>query len=487
MATAFDVNLTITSSVGYRRSSTSTFSLLGLPVIGGVDGPRPLMTTTYTLNGDIQPDIAFTGTRILSVSTVTDYYVTPGVASTPQTISVTNLGNTSIEFTGTYFYFSGNGVNAEINNFSTSSFVILPLSTFTFDLTYIGVETGEYYNYVTLLTNADVGQYKIVTRQYVANELSFTVSPTSYTTSTDIAGFKTTATYVITPTFNTIPRPDLIIPVVKTLNTTTSGWSLSQNEENSNILYVSFNANEVNNNTGTYVSTLTLVYDIVSYDLVTTVGVNVNVADDYNLGSWISAGSKYDSIVGLSYDIINGDRYLTIGIGAGGDGSPIFGLGGAEYITVDNLNFDRGYLDNPYPYWGKVIRIPIEETSNNVPKIYYSKDYIVKNQGAEYQSYFGENLAPGSMFIVEDDGYRNLTVKVNHLRELPVIQSEEDLQTTVTIRNLTRAFYYHSTVDVEGRYYNLEPISADGLSTRLFVGFNNLGQILSYPVPLPTF
>ena len=48
-------------------------------------------------------------------------------------------------------------------------------------------------------------------------------------------------------------------------------------------------------------------YDIESYD--------------YNLGTWLSAQSPSDCVMGLSYDVINGQNCLTIGFGMGGGGS----------------------------------------------------------------------------------------------------------------------------------------------------------------------
>lgn len=481
MATSFNVNLTITSAVGFRRASTQTFiNFYGTPTVGGVSGPRPVMTTTFTLNAVSQPDISITGTRILSVTTTTDFYLYPGGTSQPQDIYITNQGNSPLSLVLPYFIPSANGVTPNIINFDPPSGVINPSSTGTLTVSYSGDEEGDFYNYIIIVTNADSPQYKIVTRQLVSDQLIFTVDPLGYSVSSTTTGFKTTATYTINPIFNGVAAPDEIVPVTATLSTTATGWKLVGNENNQ--VSVFFNGNKVNNATGTWVSTLTVSYGIVSYNLVNTATLAVNYADDYNLGSWISAPSPYDSIIGLSYDVINDIKHLTIGVGAAADGAPLYGLGGSEYITLNNLNYLAADSDEPYRYWGKVFRIPLPNIPGNQPRTYYSKDYLVKNQGPEYVSYFGENLAPGSMFIIEDDGYHNVVVKINHLRELP-----SDGIKSVTVSNLTRAFYYYSDVDLGGgRYYQLGPVLEDGATANFFVGFNNLGQVISYPVVLPT-
>lgn len=481
MATSFNVNLTITSAVGFRRSSTQTFiNFAGTPTVGGINGPRPVMTTTFTLNGVSQPDISISGTKILNVSTTTVFYLYPGGTSDEQSIYITNEGNSALSLVSPYFITSENGVNANIVDIEPSSGVIGPGSTGSVTVSYSGNESGDFYNFIIILTDADSPQYKVVTRQIVTDQLTFTVSPLSYSASSTTTGFKTTATYTISPIFNGVSSPELLVPVSATLSTTATGWTLLSNENNS--VSVFFNGNRVNNATGTWVSTLTVSYGIVSYSLINSVNLNVDYSDDYNLGSWISAPSPYDSIIGASYDVIDDVKHLTIGVGAAGDGKPLYGLGGSEFLTITNLNYIAADSDEPYKYWGKVFRIPLHDTPGNRPKTYYSKDYLVKNQGPEYVSYFGENLAPGSMFIIEDDGYHNVTVKINHIRELP--PSNVD---AVTVSNLSRAFHYYSGVDQGGgRYYQLENILPDGNSTHLFVGFNNQGGVIRFPVDLPT-
>lgn len=475
MATSFNVNLTLISAVGFRRSSTQTFiNLEGQPTIGGFNSPIPLMTTTYTLNGVSQPDIVISGTRILNVSTTTDFYLYPGGTSAPQNIYITNQGDSPLSFVSPNVEVSDNNVTTIINDLQPSSGIIAPGTTATLTVSYSGNELGEFYNYIILLTDADSPQYKLVTKQVVTDLITFIVTPGNITTSTTSTSFKTSAIYSIIPVINGAATPEYVLPITAVLNTSTMGWSLDKNADNE--IVVSFNANIVGNTTGTYVSELVMTYGSTTIYRETAVNVNIDYSDDYNLSSWISAPSPVNSVVGVSYDVINNTRYITIGIGAGADGVPEYGLGGSEYLSTDQLNYIAAASETPYQYWAKVYRIPLDGTA----RTYFSKDYTVKDELGDYASYFGENHAPGSIFIVEDDGYYNITIKMNHLRELP----ETDLETVVNISN---AFYEFSDVDIGGgRYFQLSPILEDGVSTYLFVGFNNQGGIIKYPVSLPS-
>lgn len=56
------------------------------------------------------------------------------------------------------------------------------------------------------------------------------------------------------------------------------------------------------------------------YTTSTNIILNVNVKDQH-IGSWFSPQNANNGVIGMSYDIINGDRCLTIGFGMGSGGS----------------------------------------------------------------------------------------------------------------------------------------------------------------------
>lgn len=136
---------------------------------------------------------------------------------------------------------------------------------------------------------------------------------------------------------------------------------------------------------------------------------------------------------------------------------------------------------SPYLYWSEVYRIPLE--SDGSPHTYYSFNYGVKNIGPVFgngwSEYFGNGLAARSMFTVVDDGYGNLSVAMNTLRE-----GSGDTGTTITLQNLSRALYYYTTVGQ--RYTQLEqPFNVS--KTHLFTGFKQDGTVTTSVVDYPGY
>jgi hypothetical protein len=215
------------------------------------------------------------------------------------------------------------------------------------------------------------------------------------------------------------------------------------------------------------------------------------------LGSWISPAAPDNSVIGMSYDIVDNIRFLTIGVGMGADGIPIYSQGGAAFTSTNSLGILATSSDYDYFAWSSVYKFAVPD-GQQVRYLSGEQDregvylYRVKperlssgtypNTVTDYEQYFGLESSVGSMFIVDSDGYGNVSVALNQLRSL-----SEDDDFNKTLKNLTRAFHYYSAVDEPSRYYQLEaaPIQ-DGTVTRRFTGFNNSGTVLTSVVPLPT-
>ena len=56
-----------------------------------------------------------------------------------------------------------------------------------------------------------------------------------------------------------------------------------------------------------------------------------------HLGNWLSPRDYTNAIAGFSYDIIEGQKYLTIGFGMGGDGSPELYNSGTAFVSASTL------------------------------------------------------------------------------------------------------------------------------------------------------
>jgi hypothetical protein len=496
------VNLGIVSAVGYRRAGAQP-SISGLLTTAALDSPRPLMTTTFTLNGDINPDIFFSGTKILKVDPLLTFETYPGGTSNPQTVRVTNEGDTAVTLQP--FIFSTDRASPIVDISAATNYpVIPPSSTATFQLSYTSDTPGEHFNFFIIPSDADAPQYKLITRQLIDPNFTLLISPSFATATGTSLGQKINQVYEVTPIINAEPV-DVIVPLITTITSSEPAWSVNKIDINEltgkQEITLQFRAANVNNQNGTYRSTLTVTSTYGFDTSVRSVEAEVVLDIDYSrfvpLGSWISPAAPDNSVIGMSYDMIDNVKYLTIGVGMGADNIPIYSQGGAAFTSTNTLGILATSSDYNYFAWSSVYKF---EIPNGAPVRYYSGErdlegvyaYKVKPERlstgvypettTDYEQYFGLETSVGSMFIVDGDGYGNVSVALNQLGSLSL-----DAEFNKTLKNLSRAFHYYSAVDVPNRYYQLDtaPIQ-DGTVTRKFTGFNNSGTVLTSIVPLPT-
>jgi len=378
-------------------------------------------------------------------------------------LTVTNIAYTLPSNIGVRFYYP----NAGASLLNSGTITILPGNSKSFEVAYIGYRAGVYSNYISIGSNSINGYYRLITNQIITNSYDFRTTPTAFNTSVSLIGKSATQVYTVIPIFNTVEQPTTIIPVSGTI-TGSPAWTISNTGTNS--ISVKFNPNVISNATGTYVATATIVANGTFHSVTNTATVYIDHTINKTLGRWLSPASHDNSIVGVVYDMIGGDRYLTIGVGMGGEGTAIYEDGGDVNADLNNLSL--GADSDNYPYWSKVYRIPFTGTATT----YYSNDYVSKTTTAtDYSSYFGEFKSAGSMFVVDDDGYGTLKVALNNLIEFTT--STVTTSTWLTLNNLTRAFHYYSDVDFNGRYLPLpaeyaSPLTFDSNTTKLFTGFD---------------
>jgi hypothetical protein len=453
MAQAFDVNLTITSYLGYRSAADS------------IIGPVPIVQTLHTLNGEDIAPISNPFAAVIKVEPIDTFIFQPRTTSTAKIVYVNNNGFNAL--TVTNITFSTFGVNPSISSTNVLPLTIQPGTSSSFLLSYYAEDLGYYNNNMIIYSNNYSGPYRVLTAQNVGYAVGFIIDPNGYTSTVLRIGQYLRNTYNLIST-STDPN-DINVTPTRTVMKGSPAWTITGT--GTNIVSVKFNPNEVNNVNGTYVSTLTVYSGETFYSVTNTATININHDENKSLSNWLSPASHYNSIVGLSYDLYNNQRVLTIGVGIGADSSSIYDISRSTYANANNLGLGAEINDLTYPFWAKVYRIPF----TGGVKTYYSSDYVVKTtEGLDYSSYFGEYRAPGSMFIIEDDGYGSIKIEINHLRDF-ILDIDASLATT--LKNLTRAFYYYSNVDILGRYSPLPaeyvaPISSNVLTTNLFIGFN---------------
>ncbi len=184
-----------------------------------------------------------------------------------------------------------------------------------------------------------------------------------------------------------------------------------------------------------------------------------------NIATFLSATGLDNNVLGLSYDYIGGERFLTVGIGAS---TPVVDDG-----VVDLLELRDEF--STFDSWAEVYRIKVgeEDTVHYLTTATCVKSFAF-SEGRPVSSFFRSNKTIASMLNIYDYGTGDLRIFMNSLRDLPT-----DPASRRTVTGLQNAFYYYDeTVD---RITQLEyPADfVDGYKTKHFVGFNRDGTILT--------
>jgi hypothetical protein len=153
---------------------------------------------------------------------------------------------------------------------------------------------------------------------------------------------------------------------------------------------------------GVYVCSVNISINGVVVNVPISVTLAIPVAVTANLGSWISGIQTTNAVIGFSYDIIQDQRYLTIGFGTGADGSLQITNGSTisgAYAQTSHLttNSDNLYTLGPVVY-------PSETDSGS---------------GIFFQDY-GVWIRSASLYSgLEQSGPRNIEVSRNYIVSVP--------------------------------------------------------------------
>jgi hypothetical protein len=459
--TEFDVNLTIGSAIGFRQVGGGAEN-------GAIIGPFPTVQTMRDLEGNVY-NYGDAQRAIVEVEPLNPFYLYPYSNSAVQTVTMNNIGNTPLVITSASdITFSSDSVTAILT--ATFPISVPPSGSATFGLAYSGNEPGNYINFFIINSNHYSRKYKVITEQIVGNTFSVRSIPTNVITTTTVLGQQYLATIELIPVLNGVDNFDTVLEFTALLDGN-DGWTATTGINSVNLIWDPDTVNNLNNTTTGYVSTLTV--STVGADTIAitnTAYVDIDYTKYRNLSSWISPASSYNSLIGISFDIVNGIKTLTIGVGAGGDGTPIYADSSGAFAVLRNLAIGSASVDVPYPYWSTVYSFSL--TASNT---YLSGEigddgfpmYMRKTtDGLNYADYFGYEQGVGSMFVVEYDGYGTVNININNLREL-----SGEAEFDATMENLTRAFYYYSAIDQPARYYQLETPQPGDPRTQLFRGF----------------
>ena len=371
----------------------------------GVLAPLP-STVVVTKNFDddsVIPSEPPRATKIISASIDSaSFTFNQDSTSTSRTITVVNSGNSSVSVSG--ITYTANGVTA-IPNYSglwggSASTSIPSGATRTFSLAYTSNQQGSYTNNLTIASDNDSGAITIVTNQTVQGpDYYYTVSPGAISvtlTSTQYAAALLTinqfnGTYYTGPTSYDPGYPN------KT-GAQASSFILDANYQAGPL--IAFDpAGKAN---GVYVCSVNISINGVVVNVPISVTLTIPAAVTANLGSWISGIQTTNAVIGFSYDIIQNQRYLTIGFGTGADGSPQITNGSTisgAYAQTFHLttNSDNLYTVGPVVY-------PSQTDSGS--------GIFFQDQGVWIRS---ASLYSG----LEQSGPRNIEVSRNYMVSVP--------------------------------------------------------------------
>jgi len=431
---------------------------------GSVISPNPDVFLLHSYEGQT---FSYTGSNFFfTVSPLAaPYEFEPNTTSTSQTFTYKNEGTTVI--TISTITVSDNNVTPYLNLLAPYTSFPITLNTGTqgtFTLYYSAVEQGTYFNEVNLQI-VDADDYVFSTEQRVDTSFSFDYDPIYVVnTLTNYGGYIDNEIL-----FESNNNLFTIFTATIVGSSDYSIESISNDGSNASVL-VRFNGFEYDLGTIT-TSTASLIVSVNSdnVEIPFTTTVSISTISNIEIGSWQSSIAYDNAFVGFSYDIINSIRYLTIGIGSGGDSSPEIVDNGFDYLKIIDLGIRGNNTELPFVFWREVYRIPI----TNQMQTFYSKDYLVKSINADdltqsYGYYFGTGIGQGSIFVIESDDSNNIEVKINQIREY-----KNDISFDRTLENLQDIFYFYSSQD---RIYNLE-LPINDTQTHYLIGFNNDGTL----------
>jgi hypothetical protein len=320
-------NLRITNTFNYEYST------------GAFNSPQPDIASQNSLGDSYVP--VFVARKTLRATTPTAYSYQAQQTSAAQAIYLNNDGTVNLTVTGITFNDDSNVTSVVTSGFGFPA--VISSGTYrTFNLAYTGSTPGSYSSGFTINSDNDAGAVTIPTAQTVtAIPFSFTLNPSSVSiTKTDRTEYR--------QKLNIIPANGSYSSYVPSFPGGATGYTLDSTPPDGPIVIFTPGLLTAN----TYATTVRITVNGIFVDV--PISINLTAALDQNLGTWVSALAYDNSVVGMSYDIIGGNRYLTIGVGMGADGSTEIASNGPSYVStaMQNLgiNADPNFLSGPIMY-----------------------------------------------------------------------------------------------------------------------------------------
>jgi hypothetical protein len=224
-------------------------------------------------------------------------------SSITRTITLENIGNQPVDVSNITFVDNANVdriVNGTING-NIGSITVDVANTYTFTLAYTGIVVGNFVSSFTVNSNNDAGPITTSTIQIVSSQpFDFTISPPSVNISYNSPSLWSQS-FVINA------------------NRSFEDYSASFTSGGSNFILddtptsgPTVRFNPIGKLSGTYPAVLSITVNGVTKTA--SISIVLTAIPSINLGSWLSPQTSNFSVIGMSYDLIANERYLTVGI-----------------------------------------------------------------------------------------------------------------------------------------------------------------------------
>lgn len=327
---------------------------------GSIIASRAELTQTRDFD-DVIVSPSVRRTRTVTANTASLLYsLVGGSSSTAQTFVITNnnVNPSSAVATITEIQVTSNVVTPYI------SYDSLPITLGVGDSTTVSLywdnptvtarDLGEHPNSIIVKSNNTFGDIKVPVRVFVSEPPgTWNFSPTG--ASENLLTYKKISKSIsIVPEYATIRR----IISINLSQVGSNNFTIAKRPTvNDPLIVIDYEPNVTT--TGIYTGTLTATVEIVDItgDITQETRNFIFTVDqtlgDQNLGNWISPIGAVNSVIGASYDIVDGKRYLTLGVGVGADGSPNIDNGGGtdRYANPAYLGINNNSLvASNYPF-----------------------------------------------------------------------------------------------------------------------------------------
>lgn len=224
-------------------------------------------------------------------------------SSTVRTITLQNIGNQPVSVSTITFVDNAN-VDRIVNGVINGTIGALTVSTttpYTFSLAYTGTTVGNFESSFTVNSDNDAGAITTSTIQIVSEEpFNFTISPPSVSISYNSPSLWSQS-FVIDANRS-------FENYTAELTAGASNFIIDTTPASGPIIRF----NPIGKPSATYPATLSITVN--GLTKTASISIALTAIPSSNLGSWLSPQTSDLSVMGMSYDVIANERYLTIGL-----------------------------------------------------------------------------------------------------------------------------------------------------------------------------